>query len=135
MADIAKFEEEYKGTEEELADLKAAYLDGDGDMDYIMDNVLCATAEDEERFSTIIKKWIAAGEAPDLKKFTKESAKRKKERKRRAEGERKEADELAKELGLDRGNNEVGFRSRSTVQKEYRFTPSLPRTEPPPSPT
>ena len=72
-----------------------------------MDNVLCATAEDEERFSSIIKKWIAAGEAPDLKKFTKESAKRKKQRKRRAEGERKEADELAKELGLD---NEVGFR-------------------------
>ena len=42
LADIAKFEEEYKGSEEELADLKAAYLDGDGDMNYIMDNVLCA---------------------------------------------------------------------------------------------
>ena len=42
VADIAKFEEEYKGSEEELADLKAAYLDGDGDMNYIMDNVLCA---------------------------------------------------------------------------------------------
>ena len=71
MADIAKFEEEYKGSEEELADLKAAYLDGDGDMDYIMDNVLCATQDDEARFSDVIKKWIAAGEAPDLKKFSK----------------------------------------------------------------
>ena len=72
MADIAKFEEEYKGSEEELADLKAAYLDGDGDMDYIMDNVLCATQdEDEARFSDVIKKWIAAGDVPDLKKFSK----------------------------------------------------------------
>ena len=74
MADIAKFEEEYKGSEEELADLKAAYLDGDGDMDFIMkcmDNVLCAMQEeDEARFSDIIKKWIAAGDVPDLKKFS-----------------------------------------------------------------
>ena len=110
MADIAKFEEEYKGSEEELADLKSAYLDGDGDMDYIMDNVLCATQDDEARFSDVIKKWIAAGEAPDLKKFSKESAKRKKERKRRAEGERKEAEQLGKELGLD---SEVGNILRS----------------------
>ena len=104
MADIAKFEEEYKGSEEELADLKAAYLDSDGDMDYIMDNVLCATPEeDEARFSDVIKKWIAAGEAPDLKKFSKESSRKKRERKRRAEGEAEEAKDLAKELGLDNG--------------------------------
>ena len=74
LADIAKFEEEYKGSEEEMADLRAAYLDGDGDMDYIMDNVLCATQdEDEARFSDIIKKWIKDGEVQDLKKFSKES--------------------------------------------------------------
>ena len=74
LADIAKFEEEYKGSEEEMADLRAAYLDGDGDMDYIMDNVLCATQdEDEARFSDIIKKWIEDGEVQDLKKFSKES--------------------------------------------------------------
>jgi len=104
LADIAKFEEEYKGSEEELADLKAAYLDGDGDMNYIMDNVLCAVQEeDEERFAGIIRKWIADGDVPDLKKFSKESAKKKKERKRRAEGERQEAEEAAKELGLGNG--------------------------------
>merc|ERR1712037_991427 len=118
---IAKFEDEYKGSEEELADLKAAYLDGDGDMDYIMDNVLCATPEeDETRFSDVIRKWIAAGEAPDLKKFSKESAKKKKERKRRAEGEAEEAKDLAKELGLDNGNGASSLANMIAKRQEQR---------------
>ena len=27
------------------------YVDGEGDMDYILDNVLCCTLDDEERFT------------------------------------------------------------------------------------
>ena len=33
-----------------MSDLRAAYVDYDGDMDQIIDNVLCATVGDEERF-------------------------------------------------------------------------------------
>ena len=38
VADIKKFEKEYRDTDEEKADLKKAYLDGEGDMDHILDS-------------------------------------------------------------------------------------------------
>ena len=62
MKDIAKFESEYRESAEEYADLKQAYIDGEGDMNYILDNVLCCTLEDEDRFSNQIKDWIEDGE-------------------------------------------------------------------------
>ena len=62
LKDIKKFEEEYKYSEEESADLKQAYIDGKGDMEFILDNVLCCTHEDEDRFSNQIKDWIEDGE-------------------------------------------------------------------------
>lgn len=37
------------GSEEEWNDLKEAYMQGKGNMDFIMENVLCASHEDEER--------------------------------------------------------------------------------------
>ena len=46
---------------------------------------------------------IEAGEVPKFKAFSKETAKKKKERKRRLEGEKKEAEEMATELGLGNG--------------------------------
>ena len=72
VVEDAKQLEKFKAFRDELTDLKAAYLDGDGDMNYIMDNVLCAVQEeDEARFAGIIRKWIADGDVPDLKKFSK----------------------------------------------------------------
>lgn len=107
VADISKFEEEYKGSGEELNDLKTAYLDGEGDMEYILDNVLCCTADDEERFSGIIRELIGKGEVPDMKKFTKETTKKKKERKRRMSAEKAEAEEAAREMGLNENENSL----------------------------
>lgn len=39
----------WSDSEEELSDLKQAYLDGEGDMEYIIHHVLCSTMEDEPR--------------------------------------------------------------------------------------
>ncbi len=36
--DIKNFEKEYRESDEERADLKQAYLDGEGDMDFILDS-------------------------------------------------------------------------------------------------
>ncbi|CAL4136281.1 unnamed protein product, partial [Meganyctiphanes norvegica] len=47
IEDIKNFEKEYKESEEELNDLKQAYLDGEGSIEYISENVLCTTIEDE----------------------------------------------------------------------------------------
>ena len=49
MTDIAKFESEYRHSEEEMSDLRSAYVDGEGSMEYILDNVLCCTDADQER--------------------------------------------------------------------------------------
>ena len=43
LDDIKKFEEQYKGSEEEKATLKTVYLEKEGDMDAIMEEVSMAS--------------------------------------------------------------------------------------------
>ncbi|KAK8751107.1 hypothetical protein OTU49_013058 [Cherax quadricarinatus] len=100
VEDIKNFESKYRESEEELSDLKEAYLDGEGDMEYILQNVLCCTIDDEPRFTKIIKGWIKEEVVPDFKKFSKESRKKKETRKRKAAEEAEEAEAMKKELGL-----------------------------------
>lgn len=45
----SKYVSVWPESEEELSDLKQAYLDGEGDMEYIIRHVLCSTVEDEPR--------------------------------------------------------------------------------------
>lgn len=40
----------FPDSEEELDDLKAAYTSSKGDMNFILENVLCASIDDEERY-------------------------------------------------------------------------------------
>ncbi|NXJ79087.1 DNJC9 protein, partial [Trogon melanurus] len=100
VKDIEDFEKGYKGSEEELADVKAAYVDFKGDMDRIMESVLCADYTDEERIRHIVEAAIEAGEVPSYKSFVRESKQKKLARKRRAEKEAKEAEKTRDELGL-----------------------------------
>lgn len=101
LDDIKNFEKTYKNSEEEAKDLKNAYLNSEGDMDEILDNVLCSTLEDEPRFSKMIQEWIDAEEVPAFENFTQETKENKKKRKKKQEKEAKEAEEHAKEIGLD----------------------------------
>ena len=101
LDDIKNFEKKYKNSEEEAKDLKNAYLDAEGDMDEILDNVLCCTLDDEPRFVEMIQKWIDAEEVPAFEKFTKETKQSKNKRKKKRTDEAKEAEEHAKEIGLD----------------------------------
>ncbi|TRY78652.1 hypothetical protein TCAL_06614 [Tigriopus californicus] len=105
VTDIAEFEAKYKESEEELADLKAAYLEGQGDMNFILDNVLCCNLDDEARFTSILQDLISQQELPDYKKFSRESTQKKKQRKRRLDGEKVEAEAYAQELGLGDGQD------------------------------
>ena len=72
-----------------------------GDMDHILESVLCCTFEDEPRFHDIIKQWIKDGSVPQFKFVATETKKKRQQRKKRYELEAKEAEELRKELGLD----------------------------------
>ncbi|NWU73316.1 DNJC9 protein, partial [Pterocles burchelli] len=100
VKDIEDFEKNYKDSEEELADIKAAYVDFEGDLDRIMESVLCVTYADEPRIRSIIEKAIDSGEVPSYKAFVKESKQKKNARKRRAEKEAKDAEKAKEELGL-----------------------------------
>ncbi|XP_009273381.1 PREDICTED: dnaJ homolog subfamily C member 9 [Aptenodytes forsteri] len=100
VKDIEDFEKSYKDSEEELADIKAAYMDFEGDMDRIMESVLCVDYTDEPRIRKIIEKAIDSGEVPSYKGFVKESKQKMIARKRRAEKEAREAEKTKDELGL-----------------------------------
>ena len=71
------------GSDEELDDLKAAYISCKGDMDDILDTVMCSDIEDVPRFKKIIKKWIKDGEVESFKAFAKDNKEKQKARKKK----------------------------------------------------
>lgn len=107
MEDIEVFEKKYKGSDEELTDLKKAYNDAKGDMDQILDNMMCSTVEDDEpRFRKIIQDWIADKTVKPFAAFTREKTAKRTERKRKADDEAREAEEELKKLNK---NNETSL--------------------------
>lgn len=118
--DIANFERDYRHSEEEMADLKQAYLDGKGSMEYILDNVLCCSDDDQERFQDIIMRWIEDEEVEFLPKFRRLTAKEVVKRKKNATKEAKEAEEHAQELGLGRNSNESDLINLIAKRQEQR---------------
>ncbi|GFO00176.1 Dnaj homolog subfamily c member 9, partial [Plakobranchus ocellatus] len=94
-------------SEEELNDLKEAYLSSEGDMEKILDSVLCCTHEDEERFAEVLRDLIKEGSLPDFDNFSKENKKKKTARTKKAQAEAAEAEEEAKKLKLGEGQDSL----------------------------
>ena len=69
------------GSDEELSALKNAYRASKGDMQKMIDSVMCATTDDEERFREILLPLIESKELPSYKQFTNESKLSKQKRK------------------------------------------------------
>ena len=79
---LASFTAAYRGSAEESADLRAAFVAAEGDMDVsvsfvtvtptsdenfsrVFDNVMCSNPlDDEDRFRSLIDQWVAAQEVP-----------------------------------------------------------------------
>uniref|UniRef100_H3AH94 DnaJ homolog subfamily C member 9 n=1 Tax=Latimeria chalumnae TaxID=7897 RepID=H3AH94_LATCH len=118
--DIISFEKKYKGSEEEVTDVKEAYVDFEGDMDRILESVLCANYEDEDRIREIIQKAIDSGDLPAYDAFTKETAKKRTARKRKAKKEAEEAEKAKEELGLGDGEDALTslIKSRQTTREQ-----------------
>nr|CAD7264742.1 unnamed protein product [Timema shepardi] len=70
-------------SDEELQDLKRAYLGGKGDMDLILELVPFTNTEEEPRLKKLIQGLIDRGEVPAFPAFTHESAQKKANRKRK----------------------------------------------------
>ncbi|KAH9901323.1 DnaJ-domain-containing protein [Cubamyces lactineus] len=99
---LDEMKKEYQGSAEEVADLKQAYTETKGSIEEIMTHIPHSTYEDEARFIVIITDLIKKGELPLLPKWesSTKDEKAKLVRKKQAEKEAKEAEALAKELGV-----------------------------------
>lgn len=105
VKDIDAFEKKYVGSEMETEDLQAAYLEAEGDFDGILDRVPCCSADDEDRFRTVLTPLIEAELLPVFEAFARPNDKKKKKRLKRAAREAREAEELAAELGITPGQS------------------------------
>eukprot|EP00658_Telonema_sp_P-2_P026036 TRINITY_DN20501_c0_g1_i2.p1 TRINITY_DN20501_c0_g1~~TRINITY_DN20501_c0_g1_i2.p1 ORF type:complete len:299 (+),score=97.62 TRINITY_DN20501_c0_g1_i2:64-960(+) len=106
VQDIEAFAQKYVGSEMEMEDLKAAYLEAEGDMEKILDSVPMCSYKDEDRFKCVINGWIEGGVVEKLAAFAGESGKKAKRRRKKAQKEEQEANELAKMLGLVPGDEQ-----------------------------
>ncbi|KAI3392847.1 hypothetical protein diail_5053 [Diaporthe ilicicola] len=98
---INKFAAKYKGSDEEKDDLLIAYEQSKGNMDSIYESVMLSDVlVDDERFRRIIDEAIESGDVKAFKAYTKETAKSKQARVKAAQGETREAEDYAKELGV-----------------------------------
>ncbi|MCI4383969.1 hypothetical protein PGIGA_G00032860 [Pangasianodon gigas] len=121
LQDIIDFEKQYKDSEEEKQDLKRLYLLHEGDMDRIMESALCSSHDDEPRVRDILQQAIDAKDVPVYRIFTHESAKKKATRRRKAEKEQQEAEELQREMGLSTEDSLVAMIQRRQKSKEKDF--------------
>jgi hypothetical protein len=71
------------GSEEELADLKQAYLAREGDMDFILETVPFTHTDEEPRLRGLIQGLIDKGDVPEYKAFTNETPIKRERRKRK----------------------------------------------------
>jgi len=126
--DIDEFEKKYKGSDMEKEDLQNSFILCKGDMQGVMMSVPLSTMEDIPRFCKIVEQGFLDGSLPKnmQKKFN--NSKGKVNMEISAEEER-EAEEAARELGLNVGskdsNDATGetalmelFRSKKNARKE-----------------
>ena len=62
--DIKKFYKQYKGSEEEMEDVRKAWIKSKGKMTDVMENVMCAEDDDEPRVQEIVRQLIQGKKAP-----------------------------------------------------------------------
>ncbi|XP_022194355.2 dnaJ homolog subfamily C member 9 [Nilaparvata lugens] len=94
IEEINSYEKKYKGSDEETADLKRAYMSRQGDMDHILEAVPFTHTEEEPRLRQIIDGLIASGDLPEFPEWNNESPKKKERRRKRWEREAQEAARL-----------------------------------------
>lgn len=104
---IKDFEAKYKGSSEELECIKDAYLKCKGDMDGILDRVLCSTVEDEQRFRETITELISENQLPEFDAFVNESADKSAARKRKAKREAEQAAKVLKKMESKKGGDNL----------------------------
>ncbi|KZT68979.1 DnaJ-domain-containing protein [Daedalea quercina L-15889] len=93
---------QYQGSQEEVEDVKRAYAEMNGSIGEMMNHVPHSTHDDEARFIVMISKLIQDGTLPTLPEWesSTKDEKAKLIRKKQTQKEAKEAENLARELGV-----------------------------------
>ncbi|KAK7446374.1 hypothetical protein VKT23_004227 [Stygiomarasmius scandens] len=99
---LDEMKKEYQGSSKEVEDLKKAYNETEGSIGDIMALIPHSTHEDEARFIVVISNLISKGELQVLPTWenTVKDEKARLVRKKQGEKEAREAEQLAKELGV-----------------------------------
>lgn len=97
-----RFSNDCTGSQEEVDDIREAYMEGEGDIEHIMSHIPHSIYEDEPRIIAIVKKLIKSKIVTSLPKWESDvkDERAKKARKKRGQQEAVEAEETAKELGV-----------------------------------
>lgn len=117
---IEDFMAKYRGSNEELEDLKKSYVKCEGDMDKMSECLIGYDISTEPRYCDILQELIDNKELPEFTKFTQESAAKKKARKRRYEKEAKKAEKEAKVRKLSEPGNKGLGDLESAITKRAR---------------
>lgn len=98
---IEKFKAEYQGSEEEKLDVISSYMNHEGDMDALFEEIMLSNVlDDEERFKQIIDEEIREKRVEAFDAYVKDSKAKRTKRVKEAKKEAKEAEAEAKKLGL-----------------------------------
>jgi DnaJ family protein C protein 9 len=69
--DVRSFADRYRNSPDEEQDLLDYYLDREGDITHILEEIICSSNDDVARFLSFFDKAIAEGKLTSTKKFTK----------------------------------------------------------------
>jgi len=84
---IREYELKYKGSDDEIRDLKKGYLAGKGDMGFIINMVPFSSVHEEDRLREILEKIIKEENLPVYDAFTNEAPSKKRRRLQKAKRE------------------------------------------------
>ncbi|XP_057667068.1 dnaJ homolog subfamily C member 9 [Diorhabda carinulata] len=125
LKDIQEYEKKYVGSENELRDIKKAYVGSRGNMDTILEMLPFSDCDSEPRIIEIVQKMVDNGEVERYNTFFNESKQRKLRRRRKWELERREAEkinmaEIEKEIEKNAREREANFASfMSGLEAKY----------------
>jgi DnaJ family protein C protein 9 len=120
---IETFKAEYQGSDEEKLDVIGSYVNNEGDIDALFEEVMLSNPiDDEERFRKIIDEEIDAKRVEAYAAYVKETKAKRKKRLNEAKKEAQEAIEMAEELGVkDRlfgANNGTSKKKSKQVEED-----------------
>lgn len=104
----------------EKTDLKKAYNNGKGCINYMMEHIPFMTVVDEERFRETIDEWIKSGEVEDFEAFTNEPHSKRNRRHKKYAREFKEAEEIKKKMSAKEQTDENDLAKQITKRQEQR---------------